>query len=61
MKIVMLLGILVLVICMKVKKNETYDADVDCIEIKETGRYINVFKEELDKIIGLLEKAKDIL
>ena len=45
----------------KIKKNENYDEDVYCIEIKETGCYINVFKEELDEMIGLLEKAKDIL
>lgn len=45
----------------KIKKNENYDEDVYCIEIKETGSYINVFKEELDELIELLKKAKDIL
>ena len=45
----------------KIKKNENYDEDVYCIEIKENGCYSNVFKEELDEVIELLEKAKDIL
>lgn len=45
----------------KISKNENYDEDVYCIEIKETGCYINIFKEELDELIGLLKKAKDIL
>ena len=45
----------------KISKNENYDEDVYCVEIKETGYYINVFKEELNELIGLLEKAKDIL
>lgn len=45
----------------KISKNENYDEDVYCIEIKETGCYINVFKEELNELIRLLEKAKDIL
>ena len=45
----------------KISKNENYDEDVYCVEIKETGNYINVFKEELNELIGLLEKAKDIL
>ena len=45
----------------KISKNENYDEDVYCVEIKETECYINVFKEELNELIGLLEKAKDIL
>lgn len=45
----------------KIKKNENYDEDVYCIEIKETGCHIDIFKEELDELIELLEKAKDIL
>lgn len=45
----------------KIKKNENYDENVYCIEIKETGCYINIFKEELDELIELLKKSKDIL
>ena len=45
----------------KISKNENYDEGVYCIEIKETGCYINIFKEELDELIELLKKAKDIL
>lgn len=45
----------------KIKKNENYDENVYCIEIKETGCYINIFKEELDELIELLKKTKDIL
>lgn len=45
----------------KISKNENYDEDVYCIEIKETGCYINIFKEELDELIELSKKAKDIL
>lgn len=45
----------------KISKNENYDEDVYCIEIKETGCYINIFKEELEELIELLKKAKDIL
>ena len=45
----------------KISKNENYDEDVYCVEIKETGCYINIFKEELDELIELLKKAKDIL
>ena len=47
----------------KISKNENYDEDVYCIEIKETGCgcHINIFKEELDELIELLKQAKDIL
>lgn len=45
----------------KIKKNENYDEYVYCIEIKETGCYINIFKEELEELIELLKKAEDIL
>lgn len=45
----------------KISKNENYDEGVYCIKIKETGCYINIFKEELDELIELLKKAKDIL
>ena len=45
----------------KISKNEDYDEDVYCIEIKETGCYINIFKEELDELIEILKKVKDIL
>lgn len=45
----------------KISKNENYDEGVYCIEIKETGCYINIFKEELDELIELLKKTKDIL
>ena len=45
----------------KISKNENYDEDVYCVEVKEIGCYINIFKEELGELIGLLEKAKDIL
>ena len=45
----------------KISKNENYDEDVYCIEIKEAGCYINIFKEELEELIELLKKAKDIL
>lgn len=45
----------------KISKNENYDEDVYCIEIKETECYINIFKEELDELIELLKKSKDIL
>ena len=45
----------------KISKNENYDEDVYCIEIRETGCYINIFKEELEELIELLKKAKDIL
>lgn len=33
----------------KISKNENYDKDVYCIEIKETGCYINIFKEEFNE------------
>jgi hypothetical protein len=45
----------------KISKNENYDEDVYCVAIKETECYINIFKEELDELIELLKKAKDIL
>ena len=45
----------------KISKNEDYDEDVYRIEIKETECYINIFKEELDELIELLKKSKDIL
>ena len=45
----------------KISKNENYDEDVYCVEIKETECYINIFKEELDELIELLKKSKDIL
>ena len=45
----------------KISKNKDYDEDVYCIEIIETGCCINIFKEELDELIELLKKAKDIL
>lgn len=45
----------------KISKNENYDEDVYCIEIKETGCCVDIFKDELDELIGLLAKAKDIL
>lgn len=45
----------------KVSKNENYDEDVYCVEIKETECYINIFKEELDELIELLKKSKNIL
>ena len=45
----------------KISKNENYDEDVYFIEIKETGCYINIFKEELDELIEILKKVKDIL
>lgn len=45
----------------KISKNENYDEDVYCVEIKETECYINIFKEELDELVKLLKKAKDIL
>ena len=45
----------------KISKNEDYDEDVYCVEIKETGCYINIFKEELDELIEILKKVKDIL
>ena len=45
----------------KISKNENYDEDVYCVEIKETECYINIFKEELDALIELLKKSKDIL
>ena len=45
----------------KISKNKNYDEDVYCIEITETRCYVNVFKEELDELIELLKKAKDIL
>ena len=45
----------------KILKNEDYDVDVYCVAIKETGCYINIFKEELDELIELLKKSKDIL
>lgn len=45
----------------KISKNEDYDEDVYRIEITETGCYINIFKEELDELIELLKKSKDIL
>ena len=45
----------------KISKNENYDEDVYCVEIKETGHYINIFKEELDELVELLKKSKDIL
>lgn len=45
----------------KISKNDNYDEDVYHVEIKETGRYIIIFKEELDELIELLKKSKDIL
>lgn len=45
----------------KISKNENYDEDVYCVEIKETECYINIFKEELDELIELLKKSKNIL
>lgn len=45
----------------KIQRNKNYDEDVYCVSIKETGCYINVFKEELDELIELLSKAKEIL
>lgn len=45
----------------KISKNENYDEDVYCVEVKETECYINIFKEELDELIELLKKSKNIL
>ena len=45
----------------KISKNENYDEDVYCIEIKENGCYINIFKEQLDELIEILKKVKDTL
>lgn len=45
----------------KISKNENYDEDVYCVEVKETECYINIFKEELDELIELLKKSKIIL
>ena len=45
----------------KISKNENYDEDVYCIKTKETECYINIFKEELDELIELLKKSKNIL
>ncbi len=45
----------------KISKNENYDEDVYCVEVKETECYIDIFKEELDELIELLKKSKNIL
>ena len=45
----------------KISKTKDYDEAAYSIEIKETENYIIVFKEELNELIELLTKAKDIL
>ncbi|MBQ9014014.1 MAG: hypothetical protein IJ094_10780 [Bacilli bacterium] len=44
----------------KISKNDDYNDDVYTVEIKETGNYIIIFKEELNELIELLIKSKYI-
>lgn len=45
----------------RISINEDYDDKAYSVEIKETGNYIVIFKDELDELIGLLTKSKDVL
>ena len=45
----------------KVKKEENYSDEAYSITVIDTCQTIIVFKEELDELIELLKKAKDIL
>ena len=45
----------------KISKNENYDDEVYSITVMESCQTITIFKEELDELIELLKKAKDIL
>lgn len=45
----------------KISKNENYDEDVYSVTVIDTCQTIIVFKEELEELIELLKKAKDIL
>lgn len=45
----------------RISKDEDYEDDVYRVEIKETGKYIVIFKDELNELIDLLTKTKEIL
>lgn len=45
----------------KVKKEEHYNDEAYSVTVIDTCQTIIVFKEELDELIELLKKAKDIL
>lgn len=45
----------------KISKTKDYDEAAYSVEIKEAESHIIIFKEELDELIELLTKAKDIL
>lgn len=45
----------------KVKKEEDYNDEVYSVTVIDTCQSIIVFKEELEELIELLKKAKDIL
>lgn len=44
----------------KISKSKDHNENAYCIEIKESGNYIIIFKEELNELIELLIKSKDI-
>lgn len=45
----------------RISKGEDYEDDAYRIEIKETENYIVIFKDELNELIDLLTKTKEIL
>lgn len=45
----------------RISKHEDYDDIVYCVEIKETGSFINVFENELNELIELLTAVPNIL
>lgn len=45
----------------RISKPEDYDDIVYCVEIKETGSFINVFENELNELIELLTAVPNIL
>ena len=45
----------------KISKNENYDDEAYSVTVIDTCQTIIVFKEELEELIELLKKAKDML
>lgn len=45
----------------RISKAKDYDEVAYSVEIKETENHIIVFKDELNELIELLTRAKDIL
>ena len=45
----------------RISKDGDYEDEVYRVEIKETGNYILIFKNELNELIDLLTKTKEIL